>query len=181
MTRPPLPTARREFLKFLAASPYVAAFGGVAAFLQQDSFGQEIRQSTFAQIMRDRLSVIEDPAEALTVVLIQFDLTFRWTDAGAAIELLPIPEQVSIERKHHSKLKPADAMSLIRQRFPDAIAERLMAVASDRNLASPISVRGCFSKPMIDSSGEVTTLAPASAHLTICKGLRMDAARISVS
>ncbi len=26
-------TARREFLKFLAASPYVAALGGVTAFL----------------------------------------------------------------------------------------------------------------------------------------------------
>jgi len=29
----PISTDRREFLKFLAASPYVAAFGGVAAFL----------------------------------------------------------------------------------------------------------------------------------------------------
>jgi 4-hydroxymandelate oxidase len=28
-------TARREFLKFLAASPYVAAFGGVTAFLER--------------------------------------------------------------------------------------------------------------------------------------------------
>jgi len=28
-------TARREFIKFLAASPYVAALGGVAAFFEQ--------------------------------------------------------------------------------------------------------------------------------------------------
>ena len=29
--------ARREFLKFLAASPYVASLGGVGAFLQNGS------------------------------------------------------------------------------------------------------------------------------------------------
>ena len=43
--------------------------------------------------------------EALSVVLIQFDLTFRWIDSGASIELIPIPEQISVERKHRSKLK----------------------------------------------------------------------------
>jgi isopentenyl diphosphate isomerase/L-lactate dehydrogenase-like FMN-dependent dehydrogenase len=67
MTHRPAPTARRDFLRFLAASPYVAAFGGVAAFLQQDALGQDIRQSTFAEITRDRLSVVENPADALTV------------------------------------------------------------------------------------------------------------------
>jgi len=39
---------RRDFLKFLAASPAVAAFGGVAAFLHEEGFAQEVRQSTFA-------------------------------------------------------------------------------------------------------------------------------------
>ena len=61
------PAARRRFLKFLASSPCVSAFGGVAAFLQEAGFAQEIRQSTFAEIMRDRLTVIDDPKEALTV------------------------------------------------------------------------------------------------------------------
>ena len=60
-------TARREFLKFLAASPYVASVGGLAAFLQQDGFAQEIKQSGFAQITRDRMSAVENPADALTV------------------------------------------------------------------------------------------------------------------
>ena len=32
--------ARREFLKFLAASPYVAALGGVAAFLERGPLAQ---------------------------------------------------------------------------------------------------------------------------------------------
>jgi len=60
-------TARRAFLKFLAASPYVAAFGGVASFLQQRGLAQDVRQSGFAQITRDRMSAVESPADALTV------------------------------------------------------------------------------------------------------------------
>ena len=60
-------TARREFLKFLAASPYVASAGGVAALLAQDGFAQDIRSSSFTSIMRDRMSVAENPKDALTV------------------------------------------------------------------------------------------------------------------
>ena len=69
------PVARREFLKFLAASPYVASVGGVAAFLQQDGFAQDIKQSSFAQITRDRMSVVDKPADALTVF--DFEATAR--------------------------------------------------------------------------------------------------------
>src|SRR6202521_379342 len=51
-------TARREFLKFLAASPYVAALGGVATFLQR---------SALAQTTQEASDVITDPAKALNV------------------------------------------------------------------------------------------------------------------
>jgi 4-hydroxymandelate oxidase len=51
-------TARRQFLKFLAASPYVAALGGVASFLQRSAFAER------AQEISD---VIADPAAALSV------------------------------------------------------------------------------------------------------------------
>jgi len=67
MTNNTSPAARRAFLKFIAASPYVASVGGVAAFLGQDSLAQEIRQSGFAGIVRDRMSAVENPADALTV------------------------------------------------------------------------------------------------------------------
>jgi 4-hydroxymandelate oxidase len=53
-------TARREFLKFLAASPYVAAVGGVAAVVRRTALAQSAENS----------GVIADPAEALDV----FDL-----------------------------------------------------------------------------------------------------------
>ena len=51
-------TARREFLKFLAASPYVAALGGVAAYLERNVLAQSTQEST---------DVITDPAKALNV------------------------------------------------------------------------------------------------------------------
>jgi 4-hydroxymandelate oxidase len=51
-------TARREFIKFLAASPYVAMLGGVSAFLRQSSFGQSSKETS---------DVISDPAKALNV------------------------------------------------------------------------------------------------------------------
>jgi len=57
MARPDL-KARRHFLKFLAASPYVAAFGGVAAFLER---------GVSAQNSQEPSAVISDPAQALNV------------------------------------------------------------------------------------------------------------------
>ncbi len=61
--------------------------------------------------------------EALSVVLIQFDLTFRWIDKGTAIELIPIPDVVVLERKHHPKQKPFDVINEVRERFPQLEAE----------------------------------------------------------
>ena len=55
-----------------------------------------------------------------------------------------------------------------------------MLLASSKNFAKPMSVSGCFNNPKILSSGQVQTSAPTSAHLTICKALRMEAANISV-
>src|SRR5258708_31926400 len=57
MSQSPSP-ARREFIKFRAASPYVAALGGVAAFIEQ---------SGFAQSMQETSDVITSPAGAFDV------------------------------------------------------------------------------------------------------------------
>ena len=53
--------ARRQFLKFLAASPYVAACGGLAVFLEQRMFAQNGAASPAGE-------VIASPAEALNVL-----------------------------------------------------------------------------------------------------------------
>jgi isopentenyl diphosphate isomerase/L-lactate dehydrogenase-like FMN-dependent dehydrogenase len=58
MMHDPRPTARREFLKFLAASPYVAALGGVAAFVQQGALAQRTQEAS---------DLIGRPADALNV------------------------------------------------------------------------------------------------------------------
>jgi len=55
-------SARREFLRFLAASPYVAALGGVGAYLEKSGLAQTSPQT--AQQMAD---VITSPAAALDV------------------------------------------------------------------------------------------------------------------
>jgi len=51
--------ARREFLKFLAASPYVAAMGGVATYLEKTAFAQSAPSAA---------DLIASPAEALEVM-----------------------------------------------------------------------------------------------------------------
>src|SRR5438445_10855038 len=55
-------TARREFLRFLAASPYVAMLGGVTAFLEQSGLSQSIASKAPAAS-----DVTSSPAEALNV------------------------------------------------------------------------------------------------------------------
>ena len=52
-------TARREFLRFLAASPYVATLGGVGAFFERELFAQKTTSIS---------EVISSPAEALNVL-----------------------------------------------------------------------------------------------------------------
>ena len=55
--------ARRQFLKFLAASPYVAALGGVAAYLEHSGLTEQVH----AQDARANSDVIASPAQALDV------------------------------------------------------------------------------------------------------------------
>ncbi len=55
-------TARREFLKFLATSPYVASLGGVAAYLRKASFAEN------AQTTQVGSPLMASAAEALNVM-----------------------------------------------------------------------------------------------------------------
>lgn len=57
--RTPSCATRRQFLRFLAASPYVAALGGVAAFLERTGLAQTTQRSS---------DVIAGPEEALDVL-----------------------------------------------------------------------------------------------------------------
>ena len=55
----PSSRTRRQFLRFLASSPYVATFGGVAAFLERRGLAKSTEQVS---------DVIASPAEALDVL-----------------------------------------------------------------------------------------------------------------
>jgi hypothetical protein len=46
-------------------------------------------------------------AEALSLVLNQFDLTFEWTDRGAGVQLVALPPTVAIERTYSLRGKSA--------------------------------------------------------------------------
>ena len=83
------------------------------------SNGQLIPHDLWAGMALPDVTIVE----ALSVILIQFDLTFRWIDKGAAIELIPIPDVVLLERKHHPKQKPFEVIDQVRERFPQLAVE----------------------------------------------------------
>ena len=63
-------------------------------------------------------------AEALTLVLIQYDLTFRMDPAGTSLELIPIPEKVAIEKKWPLPRAKVEAISrAIQDELPQVITE----------------------------------------------------------
>ena len=47
--------------------------------------------------------------EALSLILIQFDLTFAWTERAAGIEIVPVPQHVAIEKAYQPRGKTAKA------------------------------------------------------------------------
>jgi hypothetical protein len=61
------------------------------------------------------------PIEALSLVLVQFDLTFAWTDHGRGIRLEKIPERVVVEQGHAApKGISADAaLASWKEKIPD--------------------------------------------------------------
>lgn len=50
-----------------------------------------------------------DAATALSLILIQFDLTFAWLDDATTIEIVPLPEAVALSRTYSPRPKTADA------------------------------------------------------------------------
>ena len=58
-------------------------------------------------------------AEALSLILMQFDLTFAWTATGQGFELVSAPEWAVIEKRHRVKGRTAaEALKLVQQYGP---------------------------------------------------------------
>ena len=77
-------------------------------------------------------------AEALSLVLIQFDLTFAWTGkaegggAGQGIELVSAPERPVIEKRHRVKGRTAaEALKLVQKYGPELVVKTVKADGSD--------------------------------------------------
>jgi hypothetical protein len=92
--------------------------------LQQFTERFHLEDSSPAQIPHDLWAAGTLPgqtaAEALSLILIQFDLTFSWHPGGAGVELVSIPELVAIERRQRIKGRtPAELRQRIQERLPD--------------------------------------------------------------
>lgn len=60
-----------------------------------------------------------DAVEALSLMLIQFDLTFEWTDRATGIRIVEAPETISIERAYSPRgSNAAEAADAWRRRIP---------------------------------------------------------------
>ncbi|MDB5339917.1 MAG: hypothetical protein JWN70_5536 [Planctomycetaceae bacterium] len=78
-------------------------------------------------------------AEALTLILIQYDLTFRLAPTGTTLELIPIPEKVAIEKKWPLPRAKVEAISrAIQDELPQVVtestAEELVAQGTQEQL-----------------------------------------------
>lgn len=78
-------------------------------------------------------------AEGLTLILIQYDLTFRLDPTGTTLELIPIPDKVALEKKWPLPRARVEAISrAIQDELPqvvtEATAEELVAHGTQEQL-----------------------------------------------
>lgn len=92
--------------------------------------------------------------EALTLLLIQFDLTFAWTNQGKSVRLVPVPDVVAIQQTYTPRLKGTAAERR-------AIAAKLLAEWKQE-------IPGLEGK-VLGRSGKISVQATAEQHATIAK------------
>lgn len=99
-----------------------------------------------------------DATQALSLVLGQFDLSFRWLPGGTIVEVIPLPERVAVERLHRpQRMSLSEAAQAIHTQWPGvpaaprgaglaveasvlehaAISERLGEVRTTKPIATP--------------------------------------------
>ena len=145
--------ARREFLKFLAASPYVAAFGGVAAFLE----------SAFAQNPAEISDVISDPKQALDVMEFE-EAAHRKIDPGHwAYMASGVDDDATLRANHeaykHVELRP--------RRLRDATKVDMRVELFGEGFSSPIFLCPVGGEGAFFPEGELAAARAAKAHGTM--------------
>jgi 4-hydroxymandelate oxidase len=147
-------TARREFLRFLAASPYVAALGGVAAFLEQRPLGQTSQNGAAA---------IGSAAEALSVF--DFEEAARRTVLPGhwAYMASGVDEDVTLRANRdgysHLQLRP--------RRLRDATKVDMHVDLFGTTYASPIFLCPTGGEKSFHADGEVAVAKAARARNTV--------------
>jgi 4-hydroxymandelate oxidase len=147
-------TARREFLKFLAASPYVAAIGGVATFL---------RQSGFAQTSQVASEVIANPAEALNVFDFEEAARRKVRDSHWAFMVSGVDDDATLranrEGYQHVQLRP--------RRLRDATKVDMRVELFGTVYNSPIFLCPTSAHKAFWPNGEEAVARAAKAHGTL--------------
>jgi len=68
--------------------------------------------------------VAENAAVALSLPLIQFDLTFQWDERGEGIQIVSVPEVVTVTQKHRPRPHSVDeALELLKTALPGLAIE----------------------------------------------------------
>jgi isopentenyl diphosphate isomerase/L-lactate dehydrogenase-like FMN-dependent dehydrogenase len=147
------PTARREFLRFLAASPYVAAFGGVAAFLQ----------SSFAQNPAENSDVISNPAQALNVMDFEEAARRKIQPGHWAYMASGVDDDATLRANHdgykHVELRP--------RRLRDATKADMRVELFGEAFSSPIFLCPVGGERAFFSEGELAVARAAKARATM--------------
>ena len=64
-----------------------------------------------------------DAVEALSLILIQFNLTFEWREQGDAVEFVPVPKTVTLTRSYTPRRQtPVAAVLAWKQKIPGLVA-----------------------------------------------------------
>lgn len=145
--------ARREFLKFLAASPYVAAFGGVASFLE----------SAFAQNPAEVSDIISSPAQALDVMDFEEAAHRKIQPGHWAYMASGVDDDATLRANHeaykHVELRP--------RRLRDATKVDMRVELFGEAFNSPIFLCPVGGQAAFFPEGELAVARAAKAHGTM--------------
>jgi 4-hydroxymandelate oxidase len=148
--------ARREFLKFLAASPYVAACGGVAAFLAR---GTRAQGATAAQPS----DVISNPSQALDVFDFEEPAHRKITQGHWAY----IASGVDDDETLHANREGFKHIELRPRRLRDATKVDMRVDLFGKTYDSPVFLCPTAGQKAIFPEGELAVARAAKARNTL--------------
>lgn len=153
---------RREFLKFLLTSPYVAALGGASAFLGERALAQT-SQGTASAPARDAVDVIHGPGDALDVFDFEEAARRKVMPGHWAYMASGVDDDVTLRANRngysHVQLRP--------RRLRDATKVDMRSDLFGTTYASPIFLCPTGGEKSIHPDGEIAVARAARARNTL--------------